>query len=136
MKVENQVCTFDQAKRFDELGLDHDSLFHYARFESEEPFQLTQDVGEAIESYSAYSVAELGEMLPELHESYYSNHLGFWRWQVLEHDAEGDFPFKVSEQGDGEYDTEAEARADMLIDAIEDDRIKAEAINAAFRWNR
>lgn len=84
MNIENQVCTLEQAKKLKELGVNAESLFwwtqdktpsspnlHYYGWSQESmPWGVffgqrsrisTSDV---FEEYSAYTVAELGEMLP------------------------------------------------------------------------
>lgn len=76
MKFEDQVCSLELAKRLKELGVKQESFFYYGRVEdtcfkethheviihralwewNEDCFYYTD--------YSAFSVAELGEMLP------------------------------------------------------------------------
>lgn len=77
MKLENQVSNLELSKRLKELGVKQESLFYWYRM-SRGMFALgdASDVmnnGEQInkttapqwEEYSAFTVAELGEMLPE-----------------------------------------------------------------------
>lgn len=73
MKLENQVCTLEQAKKLKELGIVQDSLFSWRKGEfyntGEWIFEwyVTNDAYdfeiEPSESYSAFTVAELGMML-------------------------------------------------------------------------
>lgn len=75
MKLENQVVSLDLAKRLKELGVKQESLFYWVsgdivalpewRVAQKREIRLgkgqrTRDV----ETYSAFTVAELGEMLP------------------------------------------------------------------------
>ncbi len=70
MKLENQVCTLEQAKKLKELGIVQDSLFYHIEcnpnvFEIEqidENSYKNYDKGDPV--FSAFTVAELGEMLP------------------------------------------------------------------------
>lgn len=83
MQLENQVCNLELAKRLKELGVKQKSLFHYSvpvpeRAESEidkktlkgcatEIFQqeMSKRWGKCFDEFSAFTVAELGEMLEE-----------------------------------------------------------------------
>jgi hypothetical protein len=76
MKLENQVCSLELAKRLKELGVKQESLFYWCQMEK--PTRTAWDIrGEKfIDDYkytsrelkyiSAFTVAELGEMLPKL----------------------------------------------------------------------
>jgi hypothetical protein len=79
MKLEQQVCSLDLAKRLKELGVKQESYFHwYQGFRAEwhlgdtgEMMNHAVDVGQMTApqfvsaSASAFTVAELGEMLPK-----------------------------------------------------------------------
>jgi len=74
MKLENQVCTLEQARKFDELGLKLDSYFvwteQYGNSEAEyaiwirKPLESILKTRTDYKKYSAYSCAELGVLLP------------------------------------------------------------------------
>lgn len=87
MKIENQVCTLEQAKRLSELGVTADALFYwyelhlngevkwqvvpyenweYGKFEENQMLLSALAGVSANKIYPAYTVAELGELLPEL----------------------------------------------------------------------
>lgn len=75
MKLENQVCTLEQAKRIKELGVAYESIFRYVSDYKGE-FECVLSWGYEWSDYpchagsndiiSAYTVAELGVMLPNL----------------------------------------------------------------------
>lgn len=117
MKLSDQVCTLQQAKRLKELGIAQDSLFyHTPNGILPKPF-----VNFTGESYSAYTVAELGAMMGEGCYSYRPTRTGFkpskWAWR--------------NEQGEGEgpFETEAQARAAKQIWDISSSKITAEEAN-------
>lgn len=117
MTLEKQVCNLDLAKRLKELGVKQESLFwwHESRtnrsektgFESLKTgkFYLHQSKGD----YSAFTVAELGEMLPDKYRSFRAS-AGYWECRFT--DEQG---YETSSGGD----TEADARAKMLIYLLE-----------------
>ena len=65
MKLEDQVCSLDLAKRLKELGVKQESLFHWGCDGS--GFSYLEPSNESVWPkkwlYSAFTVAELGEML-------------------------------------------------------------------------
>lgn len=139
MKLESQVCSFDLAKRLKELGVKQDSLFYYQNNpynDGEECIDLmiveefsknnenliinTECENDDNPKYSAFTVAELGKMLPKslwtptsenLMHCRPANRLGFWC--VV-------YNTKVWT----EEKTEADARAQMLIYLLEQGLIK------------
>lgn len=119
MRIEEQVVSLELAKRLKELGIDRESLWKwrvhsegkvgcYAWFE-----QKTQLLGEIKEEYPAFTVAELGEILTDVHSEWSSGTLNEYdtddryicEWQ---HDEYG-----VKYWTSGK--TEAEARARAII---------------------
>ncbi len=118
VKLEDQVCSLGLAKRLKELGVKQESIFSWYR----KGFYISQDVKyEAREPYvtfaqgegefpferlaAAFTVAELGEMLPERTDS---KNIG-GQWEV----------YWYGEKESRYATTEADARAKMLIDLIE-----------------
>jgi hypothetical protein len=149
MKLENQVCTIEQAKKLKELGVIQDSLFYYRNYQyskhklrhngnrptpNQQVFNdlaLGTDLHSDYvmnESYSAFTVAELGELLPRALQpdghnwSYYHRHC--WKGESVGYTAFGMEPI---EQGWHTY--EATARAEMLIKLLESGKITAEECN-------
>jgi hypothetical protein len=135
MKVEEQVCGLELSKKLKGLGVKQDSLFCWYTMRNDvdhqdqgEPFVDFKYCSDShfdpdgtsyyhpFEIASAFTVAELGEMLPD---GFYTTKKGcFWlSW----HDEEGLFGV------DGNYIsdcTEADARAKMLIRLVECGRVK------------
>lgn len=74
MKLENQVCSLELSKKLKELGVRQDSLYYHECPKWDEEQKASQLVGilrkppEEKEGepnyYSAFTVAELGELLP------------------------------------------------------------------------
>lgn len=67
MKLEQQVCSLESAKRLKELGVKQESLYNW--LEADDGARLmknpTLDTYKYFDQYSAFTVAELGEMLPK-----------------------------------------------------------------------
>lgn len=138
MKIQDQVCTLEQAKKLKELGVEQESLFYYIdnmvlglegikvkeQTKSYKINGVVQDGG-VVRYYSAFTVAELGELLPiedmpdgrdwqqRPFRDYYP-HTGKIMWKY-------DDPYTKygRERKVTEAKTEAEARAAMLIYLLE-----------------
>jgi len=133
MKLEDQACSVELAKKLNELGVGQDSEFYWRKYSlAEKPalFQLGgfKRIGADLAvlsgsleyEYSAFSVAELGEMLPktlptECHHTYdleiRFTHLG---WEIrYEADCNGSVK-KITHDI-----SEANARGKMLIYLLE-----------------
>ncbi len=75
MKINGQVVSLDLAKRMKELGFKQESLWWWIKyFPTDRPIialisdkerRNSEKAFKCLEQYSAYTVAELGEMLPE-----------------------------------------------------------------------
>ena len=127
MKIENQVVTIEQAKKLKELGVTAEPLFWYViDIDPITPLDIIQKWQHSnfdqCEKYPAYTVAELGVMLPSetftqrtgSEDSEYDN----WEWVD---DGNGN--------ANGLYETEAEARASMLIYLLENNLTTPEEVN-------
>lgn len=68
MKLKDQVCSLESAKKLKELGVKQDSLWYW------ETLRTTNYVLSLVkgQGYSAFTVAELGEMLPK--KTYINHH--------------------------------------------------------------
>lgn len=126
MRLEDQVCSLDLAKRLKELGCRQESAFYWVT-EHNEPFDkgwvlmLSEDILErgfiARQKISAFLVSELGEMLPNYFgsisrsEDWFCGNFSGNRWH----------PNDEESQRAG---TEANARAAMLVYLIETGVIK------------
>ena len=121
MRLEDQVCSLELAKRLKELGVKQEAAFHWRYSDLLEEWSLfrpTKDVTSSKPFYAAFTVAELGEMLPRtiLFENYF-------------------YSFRVIRALDGKWwlsyetvnklykeildDSEADARAKMIVYLIE-----------------
>lgn len=117
MKLEDQVCSLDLAKRLKELGVKQESLHFWQWVEAHQDYEI--DNGSYDNKISAFTVAEMGEMLRKTRFNL-PVPLEFWDW---------DWSFKLTDQAEG-YGTEADARARMLICLIEQKRLSVEQISA------
>ncbi len=129
MKLESQVTSLELSKRLKELGVKQESYFQWRCTESEEnPPHWHIEYGRDDFHYpnyvSAFTVAELGEMLPESIEETEWTHIleiDHWdegKWHIVYASAKGDYFAEVHAE------TEADARAKMLIYLIENNLIK------------
>lgn len=136
MKLEDQNVSLDLAKELRERGVNQNSIFGWYQYEGYDPYIEYKELEErahvermAIEGYSedptllcsAHTVAELGENLPIFTSS--SKIIGFpslgWRC-VLE--------IPISKIHYEEAQTEANARAKMVIYLLKEGLLKAEEV--------
>lgn len=132
MKLENQFVSLELAKKLKALGVKQESLFYWWRLLPTEPYILIHpqldrrtlqgyvDAYPSAELYSAFTVAELGDMLPdeiEVHEQSY--------WLDISRPIRSVWQVGYQKNGSAfqtfihEADTEADARARMLIYLVE-----------------
>ncbi len=138
MKLEQQVTSLELSKRLKELGVKQDSYFYWVKLKDNfELFSLAEvyikelNKGESqIETYSAFTVAELGDMLPKALEmktktrgqKYMKFFLEFF-WD--DSDKKNTVVYRTNDELQIDYwvfkdaKTEAEARAKMLIYLLE-----------------
>lgn len=134
MNIESQVCSLELAKRLKELGVKQKSFFKY---EVKKDGYLTiyhsKATSCANEYYSAFTVAELGEMLPHsLQADTASKNNSILeinknlnnRW-ILVYAVHSNLPPTICIIDDNE----ANARAKMLISLIENSLIDLKEIN-------
>jgi hypothetical protein len=142
MKLEQQVCSLDLAKRLKELGVKQESVFWWASFERKDnpgvyPNGLSIEPEWTINNYdggsfgryqyvkhfSAFTVAELGEMLPAqlhiepsvehpVHQFVMEKQFSQWHAAYICAGCMGKVGSQVA-------DTEADARAKMLCYLLE-----------------
>ena len=138
MKLEDQVVSLDLAKKLKELGVKQDSHFHWKRDESGDGPYLVASNTRYISTAgtilaSAFTVAELGEMLPRIlfrQKRTYELALG----KKLRNDNE-EWSCRYECESNGGYvqqvaDTEADARAKMLIYLLENNLINPELVSS------
>jgi len=65
MKLEQQVCSVDIAKRLKELGMKQEGLFRWVHDNVDRSKWYITESLSFQEGYTAFTVAELGEMLPD-----------------------------------------------------------------------
>ena len=118
MKLEQQVVSLELAKQLKELGVKQDSLFYWSKQVDQIHWGLEHAKYFAVDKrqdVSAFTVAELGEMLPnqsmDLTVKLYKGNDAYWaechKWGKKNHLIGGE-------------ETEAAARAKMLIWLIEE----------------
>lgn len=133
MKIEQQVCTRDQAKRLKLLGVNQESYFHYGD-QLENVAESWMHEGNEDTFYSAFTVAELGVMLPpsDISKGEFTNFSKganglSWSVDCSIWDAPG-FP-KDGKPGPVHHYTEAECRAEILITLLEKKLITVDEVN-------
>lgn len=138
MELEKQVCSLGLASKLKELGIKQDSLFYwgdndilfpkansywYVNYKGEISYETTGcgcciDGGNINEIYSAFTVAELGEMLPPSHQP-----LTYWIMKINSRNTESlwqaDILFANKSIKIFNSEKEADIRAEMLIYLIE-----------------
>jgi hypothetical protein len=156
MKIEDQVCALEQAKKLKELGIEQNSIFYFSNFfdiRQPEEYRICRreesgifhDRGGSFESfhfshhksriettYSAFAVAELGQLLIIGDDTYfidyaYNEHFGQFQCFCRKRDERCSNGFRIIYTTDG--DTEAECRADMLMLLLAVRIINAEGCN-------
>lgn len=120
MKLDDQVCSLELAKRLKELGVKQNALFSWNKYGT----FFTQQMEPEDSPISAFTVSELGEMLPTEDEQNYTvvtyrGPSGFWFCDLTNFKGESGLYPKVIRE-----DTEADARAKMLIHLIEKGIVK------------
>lgn len=139
MKLQNQVCSVEQAKRLKELGVNEKTFFSWElNYEPEPRLVVSVDWNE-INHLSAYTVAEFGIMLPHpdnltvlggfvyMSQCDISSNDGMPWYCIWEYDTDKEERGMRREIISGK--TEAEARAAMLIYLLEYNIITAEEVN-------
>lgn len=116
MNLEDQVVSLDLAKKLKELGFEHESLFYWVMFSSESGGngnyflvdKKERESGDYIFPVSAYTVAELGKMLPgNIHQHSMFVDRFHDKWLIgYSYVYDDDKPF---------MNTEADAKAELLI---------------------
>lgn len=135
MKLIDQVITLEQAKRLKELGIRQDaSHAAWLRNECHKETEFwcwpveAQGISNrgysspatgCLEGFSAFTVAELGEMLPPGYDTMYCVNDG---WRGFDLDG-------VDMLGSKAFNTEAEVRAAMLIHLIKTNVVTVDEIN-------
>lgn len=70
MKLEDQVCSLELAKELKELGVKQESLFVWVYLDQNcysikfYPYSIIPDENSTVKIFSAFTVAELGKMIP------------------------------------------------------------------------
>ena len=124
MELEQQVCSLDLSKKLKELSVEQDSAFYWTNITDKYGIKLKSEVvyweptsefnngktDDILKKYysSAFTVAELGVLLPP----FYKSHRFFDLWYCEYTDQYNHVERCID-------DTEADARANMLIYLIE-----------------
>lgn len=136
MKIENQVCTLEQAKRLSQLGIRQGlSIFFWDDYAGKVQLMMNSTPNDGYvpdeenTCFSAFTVAELGVMLPQT--------IKFCKTQKasIQLSRFNAFTIYYNRHSSGsnvcmqESYKEAEARAAMLIHLLEEKYITAEEVN-------
>lgn len=107
MKLEDQVCSLDLAKNLKELGVKQESLFYWETCADQKRIIYAPSRDENDKHFPAFTVAELGWMLPE-HSSSEKNQDGSFNGYYYQNEHQPIYS-----------ESEADVRAKMLIYLIE-----------------
>lgn len=155
MKLENQICTIEQARKLRELGIIQDSLFYHFPNPNIESIRRKYDIPEynivsgsmyphkqfknirtlVIDglfenTYSAFTVAELSVMLGDFYPSWSFNCGKKWiATKINKDDIKDGLHILTADAFDRFADTQAQALATLLISVIETGFMKVEDIN-------
>lgn len=92
MKLQNQVTSLDLSKQLKELGVKQESLFHWELDEDENSRIVYDPKPTRDYDFSAFTVAELGEMLPwKIEKSWIApnkTEIKDWYLDIFKHDFE------------------------------------------------
>lgn len=116
MKLENQVCTLEQAIKLKGLGLNGHAIFHWIPEAWDDGYRLKFRPNTSKKCFPAYTVAELGVMLGKnVKEIFLHGPTGMW----------------TQKQGmnPNMFITQAECYANWLIHLLENKLITAEEVN-------
>lgn len=130
MKIEDQVCTIEQAKKLKELGVVQESyLYHFKGLGNDDTWRITSKIFLPLAReekefnnhiYSAFTVAELGVAIGSGYYTY--NGQNGLEWVCYnKHDV-----FIINGE---RFPTEAQARAALLIHLIEKGTLKVDEVN-------
>ena len=127
MKLQDQVCTLEQAKKLKQLGLSSQSIAQWRDFDDLKDSRVKPEVkteilrpsdSSVMQVYPAYTVAELGEPLHAFGDY----------WSIMQNLKSKQYIFRLSfglNVYQGSRKTEAEARAAVLIYLLENNLINA-----------
>jgi hypothetical protein len=119
MDLKNQVCSLELAKKLKELRVKQESLFYWSEYQTRRmkaPKWAIMYEEHGTDWYSAFTVAELGEMLPP---GYHSVKVSAGKeFMVFFYEAEHSYMDYAQTEN-----TEADARAAMLVYLIENNLI-------------
>ncbi len=131
MKLEPQVVSLELAKKLKELGVNQASLFFYSKFtDGSFEIELSKSSAMGASDFSAFTVAELGEMLPAQLPGPSYKHPAY-RLAMEKQDTRWNIVYICATCGGREFepmlaDTEADARATMLIYLLENELLPLE----------
>lgn len=134
MKLSSQVCNRIQSGELQAMGVTQDSAFIWSS-ESEQPM-FAMIVKPSSFWTAAYNSSELGEMLPGFIQTFQDER--GWNWMMIDAQIDEDTDtqediargFKIVAMGEGEFEYEAEARADSLLYLINNRIISVKDLNA------
>ena len=130
MDIEQQVCSLELAKKLKELGVKQESVWYWTECNNPDygvigEWMLIQKPSKNWNQAAAFTVAELGVLLPKMLEDEYGqkqwldmyNGRGWTKGGKYVH--EDEFIVGMKNIGLAEANTETNARAAMLIQLIE-----------------
>lgn len=123
MKLEDQVCAIEYSKKLEELGIKQESLFYWILFQEWGVYfngKYTQEYYR--DCVSAFTLAELGEMLPGKLIYCKSEN----KWECDFYPWEYDFYAEDDSRFVSSCKKETDSRAEMLIHLVESGLVSQE----------
>ena len=137
MNLEQQVVSLELAKKLKELGVKQESLFWWVNWQAERhpngplSWHIENHPHDNCESIAAFTVAELGEMLPPNITSEKCTENPFGAYCSISFDRSKKLGSPGWEVKRSYADTEADARAKMLCYLLENNKLLTLAYGAA-----
>lgn len=114
MELSKQIVSLELAKKLKELGVKQESLHLWQYVYAHKGYEIDNGDLDPSMTFSAFTVAELGEMLPE-----YANVNGMQTWFCDKENGKWRCGFRYNINTVQKADTESDARAKMLIYLLE-----------------
>lgn len=118
MKLEQQVCSLELAKRLKELGVKQESLFWWLHAENGDVVVYNVVPSMEKDVCCAFTVAELGEMLPKIYITWRDTLVGDEWWLCDDRRKSSTDTYQYAK-------TEADARAKMLVYLLENKLVES-----------
>ena len=136
MQIENQVSSVEQSKKLKELGIIQKVANYFWDTADNQLYRCADGSATDIGCCAAYTVAELGIMLPEFSYSWRGRGVNDVNYACVTSDqppSDDEIDYLLDKSEVAIKKTEAEARAAKLIQKIESGELTAAEVNARLK---